>query len=344
MPTLRLLACAVLLALAPSAAAACTVTPAVSTALGSYSPPAVQSGAIPAVQSRAGMSCASSTLTLLGGNTMRAKFRSANALKLVRQGGGTGSIAYVASADPNGTYRFGQDVTIDYMQNNLLNLLGLLGGSNADLPFFVTPSAGAAPAAGTYRDTVTIDWSWYQCPGGVNLVGVCLGGLDTGTGRTTIELTLVVAPQNLLVTIASKVTWDPVSTTYNPKMLPGARLRTDLSLSNPDLVPLDTGSASVTVPTPGKLRVALDGDGASAGAAIRLVEGSPASGLALRYGTPADTTDDVDFSSDGGASWGYAPVAGNAASEAAITHVRLRPRGAMAKQSNVVLSLPYTVR
>lgn len=340
---LRQLILALLLAMMPGAASACTVSASVSGHLGSFSPAAVELGAVPALESRGGMSCASSLLTLLGGNYMRARFRSANGLKLVQQDG-TASVDYVASADPDGMYRFGQDVTIDYMQNNLLNLLGLLGGSNADLPFFVRPAGGTAPPPGTYRDTITIEWSWYQCPGGINLLGICLGWLDRGREQATIEVTLLVAPRNMAVRMANRVTWDPVNATRHPKMLPGARLRATLSLANTDIVPLDPGSASVTIPTPDKLRVALDGDGASTGTAIRLTEDAPESGLTLRYIAPGDTSDDVDFSSDGGVSWGYLPVAGDAASEAAITHVRLRPRGAMARQSSVMLSIPYTVR
>ena len=42
--------------------------------------------------------------------------------------------------------------------------------------------------------------------------------------------------------------------------------------------------------------------------------------------------------------WTYPPVAGNAASESAVTHVRIRPQGTMAKQSSFSVSLPYLLK
>jgi hypothetical protein len=140
-------------------AAACTVS-AVDAGLGTYSPSAVKAKVVPVTRARAGLQCSVALLNLLGGDYVRATFFSANTFRLVRQGGG-GSIAYKASADEAGTYAAVQGSTVDYAQNNLLNLLGLLGSSNADLPFFVRlndtdfpPSActrtpSPSPGAGT---------------------------------------------------------------------------------------------------------------------------------------------------------------------------------------------------
>jgi hypothetical protein len=160
-------------ACAPLPAVACILTTSIQTDLGTYSPNAVKAKAVPSLRSVAGLQCDSALLVLLGGNFIRAKFNSANAFKLVRDGGG--SIVYKASADPDGTYAFAQGTTIDYMQNNLLNLLGLLGNSSADLPIFVKPDDGTLPPVGVYRDRITINWNWDLCPGGIKLLGVCVG-------------------------------------------------------------------------------------------------------------------------------------------------------------------------
>ena len=86
MPTRHLLVflVAVFSALVPGIAAACSVSAGVTANLGKFSPAAVQLGAVPALQGRGGMSCATSVLTLLRGNYMRARFQSANGLQLVQ--------------------------------------------------------------------------------------------------------------------------------------------------------------------------------------------------------------------------------------------------------------------
>lgn len=347
-PFLRLLASLLVAGCAAVAlpANACTLVPSVTSTSGPFSPAAVKAAAVPAQSTRAGLTCDPSLVVLLGGTYIRATLRSTNGYKLLRTGGG-GSIDYVASADAAGSYRFTTAApTIDYMQNNLLNLLGLLGGSSADLPFFVKPSSGVLPPVGSYTDRVTIDWSWYLCPGGVSILGgLCLGRESKGVNqRATVDVTLTVAARSVTVAVTSVIVWDPANEANNPKDLPGSRRRVALGIANPDLVALDAGTLALVLPTPPRTLVALDGDGVSTGAAIRMTEGAPASGVAIRYDGPSSTTDDVDFSADSGASWAFVPVAGDSVSQGRVTHVRVRPRGAMAPSSSFSVSVPFLVR
>lgn len=328
-------------ACAPLPAVACILTTSIQTDLGTYSPNAVKAKAVPSLRSVAGLQCDSALLVLLGGNFIRAKFNSANAFKLVRDGGG--SIVYKASADPDGTYAFAQGTTIDYMQNNLLNLLGLLGNSSADLPIFVKPDDGTLPPVGVYRDRITINWNWDLCPGGIKLLGVCVGIPDTGTGVSVIDVTLTVTPRDATISMTSVVTWDPVNTTNSPKAIPGSRFAVSATFSNPDIVSLEPGAIDVVIPTPPGAKIALDGDMATSGTVIRMVEGPTPSALLARYGGPADTTDDVSFSADRGATWSYIPTSGNPASQAAVTHVRMRARGTMAKSSSFAVRVPFAI-
>lgn len=324
-------------------AAACTVSTSFSSNLGTYSPAAVKAKAVPTIKSRAGLQCNSALLVVLSDDNIKAKFSSQNGLKLLATSG-VFSVGYKASADPSGTFAFSQNSTIDYMQNNLLNLLGLLGSSSADLPFFITPNEALFPPEGVYKDRITILWNWKICPSGISLLGACVGGAESGTGTSVIDVTLNVAAQNPTISILSTSTWDPVDGTSRPKALPGAKRRVTMTVVNPDIVPLDVGAVIVVVPSPVGTAIALDGDGASGGSAITIAEGSPASTLTMRYSGPDDMTDDVDFSSDAGQSWSYAPIVGNAVSQSAVTHVRIRARGTMAKQSTFSVSVPYLIR
>jgi len=321
-------------------ATACTVSASVTTDFGAYSPPAVKAAAVPALPSRAGLSCPSGVLVLIGNNYVRATFKSRNGLKL---SGSAGAFDYTASADSDAAVQFAQNGTVDYMQNNLLNLLGLLGGSNADLPFYVKPKGGVMPATGSYADQITITWDWYLCTG-VGALGLCVGTLDKGTGQAIIDVTMTVEAKTVTTKLTTLTTWDAANGTRFPKAIPGSRQRTSLTLANPDIVPLDSGSVAIVLATPGGSRVALDGDGSSTGAAIQSSEGSAPSTLAVSYADPASANDDVDFSADGGSTWSYAPIVGNPASEAAVTHVRVRPRGSMAKQSSFSVSVPYMLQ
>jgi spore coat protein U-like protein len=326
---------------AVSPAFACTVSPTLATNFGSYSPAAVKAGAVPALPSRAGLTCPTSVLVLLGGNYIRAKFNSQNGMMLLRAGGGT--VSYTASADPGATVKFSQDGTIDYMQNNLLNLLGLLGGSSADLPFYTKPASGALIAAGTYTDKITITWNWYICQG-VGALSLCVGDPVQGSGQSIIDVTLTVTPKAILVATSSRTTWDPVNGTTAPKAVPLSRRRSILSVQNPDIVPLDSGSLMLSMPIPLSQTIALDGDGTGSSSFVSLTEGSPASGLALTYTAPESTSDDVDFSNDGGLTWSYSPIAGSSTSAAEVNAVRLRPRGAMAAGSTFEISVPVIVK
>jgi len=142
---------------------------------------------------------------LLSGNYIRATYQSKNGLTLNQVGGSGTAIPYILSADPGGTVVAAQNGTIDYMQNNLLNLLGLLGGSSADLPFYVKPGASSAPAIGTYTDRITIKWNWYLCQG-IGLLGACLLAEDKGSAETVVDVTLTVTPKNMVVSTSSLTT------------------------------------------------------------------------------------------------------------------------------------------
>ena len=332
---------AMIAALCAGGAQACTVTPAVPTDFGTFSAQSVKQAAVPSQFSRAGLSCPSSAIVLLGVNFIKGKFQSKNNMKLMS---GSNAIAYTASADPGASVHFTQNGTVDYMQNNLLNALGLLGGSNADLPIYVKPSGGVLPPPGIYTDKITMTWNWYLCPG-VNAALVCLGTPDQGINVTTvIDVTLTVGPRSILLTTSSGTIWDPVNGTANPKALPGGKRRLIVYVANPDLVPVDANTLSLNLAVPAGTLIALDGDGTGSASFLNFTDGSPVSTLALTYSSPGSTSDDVDFSSDRGASWTYVPVAGDSVSQAAVTNIRVRPRGAMAAGSRFSVSVPLTTK
>lgn len=333
-------------------AAACTVTETLDANVGRYSQRAVQQKVVPVLRSFAGLRCPPTLLVLLGTKRLRATFTSANAagsttepLRLVRRDG-TGSVAYTASAGPNGTVAFAQGRTVDYAQNKLLDVLGLLGGNSVDLPIFITLNEAQLPPLGVYTDTITLAWDWHLCSLVDTVLTGCLGQLDEGKGKTLITVTLTVTEVRATIAMTSATTWDPVNQTRNPRDLPDSRRAISVTFSNPDIAALEDGTIDIVVPTPRGAVLALDGDRATSGPEIRLVEGSSPSGLALRYGGPADGTDDVQFSASPSSTppkdrdWTLTPAVG---AETSVTFVRLRARGAMAAQSSFAARVPYRI-
>lgn len=333
-----LLAVAMLVAAPQAEAAACTATASLSTDLGSFSPAATAAGAVPALRSRAGLTCSPGLLKVLSGNYIKATFQSRNALKLAPVTGTAAAIPYVLSADPNATVTIANNGTVDYMQNDLLNALGLLGGTSADLPFFARPGAASPPPEGSYTDRLTIKWDWYICQS-IGALGACVLGLEKDTATTVVDITLTVAAKKLTITATSRTTWDPVNGTTFPKAVPGGKRRIDVALNNPDIVATD-GNVTVVVPVAPHQTLALDGDGTAATTPITFAANPSNAAVAFRYDGPASTTDDVDFSVDQGATWAYVPGQDSQQANA----IRFRPRGRVPAGATLTLSFPVAVQ
>lgn len=184
----RLLTLIVMLCLAqPAAAANCTVTASTSANLGSQSSYTVIGGTVPTVTTTAGLNCPGALLNLLSTDYARATANSSNGFNLRSAAGD--SIAYRLSADANGSFTFAQGGTVDYMNPQLLSLLGL-GQSDLSAPLYAKLVATPNVPAGTYTDTVTINWQWSICRG-IGALGACILR-ETNSGTTILAVTMIV--------------------------------------------------------------------------------------------------------------------------------------------------------
>lgn len=167
------------------AKAACTLGPA-TISFGGNNSYAVQSATVPATSGPAGLSCTGTPIVLLSGNSARATVTSARGFRL---GGGSGDlIPYQLSANANGTRPFTQGSTIDFFA---ADLIGLLDGSNLQPIFHAAIQGSANVAAGTYTDTLTVQWTWTMCRL-ANLAGICLLP-ETGTGTAIVTVSIMVS-------------------------------------------------------------------------------------------------------------------------------------------------------
>lgn len=171
----------------PAWAANCTVTASSNANLGSQTSYTVIGGTVPTVTTTAGLDCPGALLNLLSADYARATATSSNAFSLRSAAGD--QVAYRLSADPNGSFTFSQGGTVDYMNPQLLSLLGL-GQSNLSTPLYVKLTASPNLPAGTYTDTVTIAWRWSICRG-IGALGACILS-ETGSGTTILSVTMIV--------------------------------------------------------------------------------------------------------------------------------------------------------
>lgn len=132
----------------------------------------------------------------------------------------------------------------------------------------------------------------------------------------------------LVVRQVATTTSDPISGTTNPKSIPGARKRYTVRVADGGGASvLDSNTLAVVVPLPpNTIFVAADLAGPGTGP-VRFVNGTPSSGLTYTYTSLASTSDDLSFSNDGGATFGYTPVPDAQGRDANVTHLRVNPKG-----------------
>jgi spore coat protein U-like protein len=334
-----LLGIAALLWSSAGTAACDTVNPS-NVTIASASPAAIKASAVPlsSAKTSGGFGCTSSAIiSLLSTSVLKATVATGATFTLTS---GSNTVTYKLYADAAGANELKANIATSYV-NGSSTLLTLAGGA-IDVPIYFKLASASLPPAGTYTGSVSIKWDWYFC----SLLGIgtlCVGTVDQGSKSTTVSVTLNVAPKPPTIVVnVGTATWNAVEGTSNPKAIPDSKRRVSVTVTNPDIVALDAGVVQIELPTPARMVIALDGDG-TGGSVVQTSEGSPASSLTLSYIGPANTGDNVDFSSDGGSNWAYYPTAGNATSQAAVNRIRFRPQGSMAPGSSYTISIPFSV-
>ncbi len=134
---------------------------------------------------------------------------------------------------------------------------------------------------------------------------------------------------------------DPVNGLTNPKLIPGGFANYSLTITAPAGTSPSNNSVIVTDAIPANLSLFV-GTYAPGPGPVRFTAGSSA--LTYSFASLASTTDDLEFSNNGGASWTYGPSADANGVDATVTHVRVRPKGSMAPGSNFTINLRALVK
>lgn len=163
----------------------------------------------------------------------------------------------------------------------------------------------------------------------------------TATTATVSATVTVVTPFSLAK--ASQAGTDPLNGSTNPKLIPGARVDYTVTLANPNPFAATADSILLIDPTPARLSLFVGNISGSSGGPLRFQNGATASGLTYTFTSLASMTDDIDFSSDGGATWTYVPTPNSQGADPLVTRIRIRPKGAMAANSSFSLLFGYIV-
>ncbi len=125
---------------------------------------------------------------------------------------------------------------------------------------------------------------------------------------------------------------DPYNGETNPKAIPGAVMLYTIIATNQGGSATDADTVVIIDPIPANTALFvgdIDGPGPATGPVFFTDGTSPdESGLLPYTFTSLDsTTDDVDFSSDGGTTYTYVPVPDGNGFDTNVTHMRINPKG-----------------
>jgi hypothetical protein len=240
---------------------------------------------------------------------------------------------YIAQPDASG---FGEGLTY----------LGVFAeGSGADLDA-TTGTYGPANINGRAQGTDTTNRFSFRVtvPAGVS-IGTTLTSTATLGGETS-EFggnVVVTAGPNLLVTKLVASVLDPVNGATNPKSIPGSTQRYTVRVTNQGSGAVDNNTVLITDKIPANTKMFVGNLGAPGSGPVAFVNGTPSSALTWTFTALNNTTDDLDFSSDGGTTWTYVPTADAEGCDAAVTDIRMRPKGTMPGGGNPNFELQFRV-
>ena len=181
-------------------------------------------------------------------------------------------------------------------------------------------------------DTITITYGNHTtAPSDPGIQGIGIHDIELCRPYTTVAVTKV-----------SSVVSDPINGTGSPKAIPGAVVEYLISVTNTGDEPADPDSVLVTDDAPADAKMCLASFGAGTGPVV-FNAGAPSSGLTYSYVTLDSTSDDIEFSSDGGASWNYVPSPDIDGCDPNISDFRVEPGGSFAASSTFTLRVRFVI-
>jgi len=146
-----------------------------------------------------------------------------------------------------------------------------------------------------------------------------------GGGIGVIEI-----PPNIIVLKSAQTIQDPVGSA-DPKSIPGAIVLYTITVTNQGGGAADADTVIITDPVPTNTELFVGDLGSlPSGSPVAFIDGATSSGLSLSFTSLGSTTDDIEFSSGGGAPYNYTPIPDVDGYDAGVSDLRLLLKGAFA--------------
>jgi len=134
-------------------------------------------------------------------------------------------------------------------------------------------------------------------------------------------------PPDILVLKSVQVYSDPVNLQDNPKAIPGSVMFYTVMVTNRG-GSTDTDTVVITDPMPVNTEVFVNDINGAGSGPLLFTDGNSVSGLSYSMNSLASTTDNISFSNDNGASFGYTPIPNVDGYDIAVTDIKASLSGA----------------
>lgn len=204
---------------------------------------------------------------------------------------------------------------------------------------FSTSAFGSARVVATKNTRDGVDGGWLRrCNLTTTQIGLFVdediandserGHTDESAGMLAFSRSFHAVFEGLLTAVKTlSLEEDPVNGTSNTYTIPGARIRYNVVIESVGGTAIDNNSVDFIDILPPETRfVVNDIDGAGSGP-VRFIDGTTTSELTYNFVSLGSTSDDIDFSNNGGISFNYTPTPDADGADDDITHIRIRPKG-----------------
>lgn len=194
-------------------------------------------------------------------------------------------------------------------------------------------TAGTVPLGAPGSCTITVDVTATAVGTHNNTTSGASGqfaGVAVGPGAVSNTAALTVEGASLVLVKTSTVTEDPLNGSLDPKRIPGAFVEYSVLVNNTGLGAVDADTVDLIDAVPAGVGLYVDDLGGAGSGPVVFSDGTPASGLSYTFISLGSIADDISFSDDGGTSYDYVPSPDAFGVDSAVTHVRIRPKGALA--------------
>jgi len=247
------------------------------------------------------------------------------------------SIIYTLTLTNNGPRNAAQLEVTDVLPAGVTYVSDDGAGSYDNTTGLWTPAPLNSGSSVTLNITVTVDAG----TGGTTITNTAAitnsNRIDPDSSNDSSSLNIIVVAPDITVLKSSLVITDPINGSTNPKAIPGATVLYSVQVTNQGLGTADVDTMIITDPIPANTTLVVSGT------PITFSDGTPSSNLSFTFTSLTSTSDDVEFSINGGTSW---DADGD---DANLTHIRMRPKGTFAASDgtnhpNFILRFQVTVQ